>query len=188
MVSLGQLLEGIEARVHGDPSIDIPEIAYDSRRVTPGALFVALRGTQTDGHRFIPQALEAGAAALVVEEAAGASRQRVPTAVVADSRAALAEMSARLLGNPADSLTLIGVTGTNGKTSTVRMIESILTHAGRRAGSIGTISTRYPGGEEVSTLTTPESADLQRTLARMRDAEVTASPWRCPRTASRWGA
>jgi len=172
MASLGQLLEGIEARVHGDPSIDIAEIVYDSRRVTPGALFVALRGTQTDGHRFIPQALEAGAAALVVEDAPGASSPTVPTAVVSDSRAAMAEMSARLLGNPAGSLTLVGVTGTNGKTSTVRMIESILNQAGRRAGSIGTISTRYPGGEEVSALTTPESADLQRTLARMRDAEV----------------
>jgi UDP-N-acetylmuramoyl-L-alanyl-D-glutamate--2,6-diaminopimelate ligase len=98
----------------------------------------------------------------------------VALAFVPDARRALAEVAARFFGEPARSMTLVGVTGTSGKTSTVRMLESVLASAGRRSGSIGTVSLRWPGHDEPSKLTTPESLDLQRALARMRDAGVDA--------------
>ena len=167
---LDELLVGLDAQITGDPSTLISELAYHSQQVKPGALFVALRGTRSDGHRFAQQAAEAGAAAVLGEEPL--EDLAIPVAVVRNSRTALAEVAARFFGNPTASMTLIGVTGTNGKTSTVRMIESILTMAHQRVGSIGTISVRFPGVEEPAGLTTPESLDLQRTLARMREARV----------------
>jgi UDP-N-acetylmuramoyl-L-alanyl-D-glutamate--2,6-diaminopimelate ligase len=170
MMRLDALLAGLDVRIHGDSSTEISELACHSQQVKPGALFVALRGTQTDGHRFLKQAIEAGAAAVLIEEAP--EGLGVPAAVVPDSREALAEVAARFFGDPGAEITLIGVTGTNGKTSTVRMIESILAHAGLPVGSIGTISVRFPGSEESARLTTPESLDLQRTLARMREVGV----------------
>ncbi len=169
--SLGALVDGLGARIHGDAAVSIADLCYDSRAVQPGALFVALRGARTDGHRFVPQAISAGASALLVEQRPSGFAA-VPVAVVPDTRVALAEVAARFFAHPARDLCVIGVTGTNGKTSTVRMIESILLRAGRRVGSIGTISVRYAGGEEMAQLTTPESLDLQRILARMRDAGV----------------
>jgi UDP-N-acetylmuramoyl-L-alanyl-D-glutamate--2,6-diaminopimelate ligase len=167
---LGALVKGLKARIQGDPATEISDIAYHSQQVKAGSLFVALRGTRTDGHRYLAQAIEAGAAALLVEELPASLD--LPAAVVPDSRGALAEVAARFLGHPGADLTLIGVTGTNGKTSTVRMVEAILACAERRVGSIGTVSVRFPDVEEPARLTTPESLDLQRTLARMRDARV----------------
>ena len=167
---LSDLVAGLEATIHGDASQSVTEICYDSRRVEPGVLFAALRGSATDGHLFIPDALAAGAAALLVEKPPAALD--VPTVVVPDSRVALAQVAARFFDWPGRSLGLVGVTGTNGKTSTTRMIEAILLRAGRRAGSAGTISVRYGEHEEPAALTTPESVDLQRTLARMRSAGV----------------
>jgi UDP-N-acetylmuramoyl-L-alanyl-D-glutamate--2,6-diaminopimelate ligase len=147
--------------------------------VKPESLFAAIRGTEADGHRFLEEALDSGATALVVEEIPDSIRQRLDADPAAfgvarldDSRAALAEVSARFFERPGDELCLIGVTGTNGKTSTVRMLYSILERAGRRVGSIGTIATRFAGREDPARLTTPESVDLQRTLARMRDAAI----------------
>ncbi len=167
---LDTLLTGIDARISGDPATEISDLAYHSQQVKPGALFVALRGAQTDGHRFVKQAAEAGAAAVLGEERP--EGLTIPVAVVGNSREALAEVAARFFGNPGAAMTLIGVTGTNGKTSTVRMLESILAHGQQRVGSIGTISVRFPGVEEPAGLTTPESLDLQRTLGRMREAGV----------------
>jgi len=172
--TLAELVAGLGAQIEGPSSVGVSDVTYDSRAVRPGALFVALRGAQTDGHRFVPQAIEAGASALLVEEMPASRPAHVAIARVPDARAALADVAARFFGSPARKLTLVGVTGTNGKTSTVRMIESILLAAGRPAGSLGTISVRYPGFEEKSALTTPESLDLQRWLARMRDAGVVA--------------
>ncbi len=172
--SLGALLAGLGARIEGDPATRIVEIAYDSRAVVPGGLFVALRGDRTDGHRFAAEAAKRGAAALLVEARPEGVAAGLPLAFVADSRAALADVAARFFGEPARGMTLVGVTGTNGKTSTVRLLEAILGAAGRRAGSLGTVSLRFPGVEEPARLTTPESLDLQRSLARMRDAGVDA--------------
>jgi UDP-N-acetylmuramoyl-L-alanyl-D-glutamate--2,6-diaminopimelate ligase len=169
---LDALVAGLAARIAGDGSVDIHELAYDSRAVAPGSLFVALRGERTDGHRYCDSALRAGAAALLVEELPSDVSPQVPVALVPDTRAALADVAARLYGSPALGMTLVAVTGTNGKSSTVRLIESILAAAGRRVGSSSTIATRFAGREEPARMTTPESADLQRTLARMRAAGV----------------
>jgi UDP-N-acetylmuramoyl-L-alanyl-D-glutamate--2,6-diaminopimelate ligase len=171
---LDSLLAGLEAEVLADPSTRITDVVTDSRRVKPGDLFVALRGEQTDGHLHLESAVEAGAAALLVERIPERSNRTLPCVRVADTRAALPIVAARLHGEPGSGLTLIGVTGTNGKTSTVRMIESILEADGRRAGSLTTVSVRYGGVEHPSELTTPEADSLQRTLGRMRDARVDA--------------
>jgi UDP-N-acetylmuramoyl-L-alanyl-D-glutamate--2,6-diaminopimelate ligase len=129
---------------------------------------VALRGDRTDGHHYLKGAVDAGAAAVLVEEPPTPLPLPVPHAQVPDTRRALPIVASRFWGRPADHLTLVGVTGTNGKTSSVRMIESILDADGRRVGSMGTISVRF-GSEEIPTdLTTPEADAIQRTLARMR--------------------
>jgi UDP-N-acetylmuramoyl-L-alanyl-D-glutamate--2,6-diaminopimelate ligase len=170
-ISLGELVQGLGATLEGDPSTMLSGIASDSRRVQSGDLFVALRGAVTDGHRYLEDAVAAGAAALLVE---GSARSPLPVAHVPDARLALAEIAARFYGHPARELVLVGVTGTSGKTSTVRMLESVLHESGRRAASIGTISVRYPGTERAAALTTPDSLDLQRTLREIRDAGVDA--------------
>jgi UDP-N-acetylmuramyl-tripeptide synthetase len=173
--SVAELFAGLDARVDGPARNPISDVTYDSRAVRPGALFVALRGAKTDGHRFLAQAIDAGASALLVEEPPATFPAQVAVVRVADTRAALADVAARFFAHPARALTLVGVTGTNGKTSTVRMIESILLAAGQAAGSLSTVTVRFPGFEEKSSLTTPESLDLQRSLARMRDAGVVAA-------------
>ncbi len=172
MPSLAELVEGMDARILGDPGVRVLDVTYDSRAVGEGSLFVALRGTRTDGHLFLSSAVDAGACALLVEESPSPAPSGVAVAVVADTRVALAAASAALFGHPARAMRLVGVTGTNGKTSTVRMVEAIARAAGNTAGSMGTISARWAGTEETSALTTPESTDLQRTLSRMRDAGV----------------
>jgi UDP-N-acetylmuramoyl-L-alanyl-D-glutamate--2,6-diaminopimelate ligase len=155
----------------GDPRIR--GIRYDSRRVVPGDLFVAIRGANSDGHRFIERAVVSGAAALLVEEMpAETIRGAVPTFRVADCRRALAPIAEQFFGRPADELTLIGVTGTNGKTSTTYLVESILTRAGHRTGLVGTVEIRFAGEREIAVNTTPESLDLQRTLRAMCNAQV----------------
>jgi UDP-N-acetylmuramoyl-L-alanyl-D-glutamate--2,6-diaminopimelate ligase len=176
---LEDLVKGLAHELLGDPGAEVAELEYDSRQIQPGSLFVAIPGGEADGHRYCSQALDRGASALVVERVDDALRARLEAdprafgvARVHDSRAALAELAARFLGRPGDDLCLIGVTGTNGKTSTVRMLYAILERAGTSVGSLGTIATRFDGHEERSQLTTPESLDLQRTLARMRDGGV----------------
>jgi UDP-N-acetylmuramoyl-L-alanyl-D-glutamate--2,6-diaminopimelate ligase len=148
-------------------------VSYDSRAVAPGDLFVALRGANADGHRFLGQAAKLGAAALLVEEPP-AEPGLPPFAVVPDTRRALAPMATHFFGRPADELTLVGVTGTNGKTSTTFLVESILGAAGRRCGVIGTVEVRYAGERERAVNTTPESLDLQRLLRAMRNRGVEA--------------
>ncbi len=172
MKSLEELVRGLGTRIDGAADTPIAEICTDSRQVTPGALFVALRGTLTDGHRYAAKAVEKGAAALLAEQVVPGLAAELATAYVHDTRAALPEVASRFFDRPAAAMTLVGVTGTNGKTSTVHMIESILQSAGRRVGNIGTICVRGPGFQEPASLTTPESVDLQRTLARMLEACV----------------
>lgn len=167
---LSELLHGIEAAqnaVTGDP--DIGEVRYDSRAVQPGDLFVAIRGFETDGHRYIASALERGAAAVVCEEAP----EGIPAVVVTDSRAALAEIAANRFGHPARAMTMLGLTGTNGKTSTTYFIKAILECTGAKVGLIGT-NQNLIGDEVVPTeRTTPESYELHALFARMRDAGCT---------------
>ncbi len=170
---LAQILPGAEVSGGGD--VDICGVTYDSRKVQNGWLFAALRGNATDGHRFISQAVKAGASALLVEDAvppeaaAGAAVIRVP-----DSRKAMAAAAAAVYGYPTRDLLVFAVTGTNGKTSTTHLIASILKKAGLKPGIIGTLGAMI-GDDWVSVPhTTPESSDLQELFARMRDAGVKA--------------
>ncbi|TYT74572.1 UDP-N-acetylmuramoyl-L-alanyl-D-glutamate--2,6-diaminopimelate ligase [Desulfobotulus mexicanus] len=150
---------------------DIRGIHYSSDKIQPGDLFVAVPGFTADGHSFARQAAKNGAAFLVAERPV--PEAGLPTAIVSDSRKALAALSAAFYGFPAENLTLIGITGTNGKSTTTHIIEQILTHAGHATGVMGTIDWHYPGHREAVSTTTPESRDLQARLAAMRDAGVT---------------
>jgi len=153
----------------GDDPI-VRGLSYDSRAVAPGDLFVALRGSAVDGHAYLGQALALGAVAVVVEEVpAGLDLRGRPALLVPDTRRALAALATRFYGEPSAELALIGVTGTNGKTSTTYLIESILARAGHRVGLIGTVESRFAGQRRRSINTTPESLDLQTSLRDMRN-------------------
>jgi len=156
----------------GDPVVR--GIRYDSREVAPGDLFVALRGSLADGHDYLEQALSLGAAALLVGERPASLPAGVVAVVVPDPRRAMAPLAERFFGHPADELELVGITGTNGKTSTSFLVESMLRAAGRRVGLIGTIEVRYADERQRAVNTTPESLDLQRTLRAMRSRGVDA--------------
>jgi UDP-N-acetylmuramyl-tripeptide synthetase len=163
-------------RAAGEDDPIIRGVTYDSRGVSPGDLFVALRGENYDGHDYLTQALELGAAALLVEAAPEGLQSRGPAVVsVSDTRRALAPIATRFYGSPADELRLIGVTGTNGKTSTTFLIESILEAAGIAVGIVGTVEIRYRDHRERTVNTTPESLDLQRTLRAMCTSGISAA-------------
>jgi UDP-N-acetylmuramoyl-L-alanyl-D-glutamate--2,6-diaminopimelate ligase len=159
----------------GSPDPPIRGIQIDSRAVAPGELFVALRGSQADGHHFLGAAARLGAAAFLVEALPeGVDLQGRPIVVVRDTRRALAPLAARFYGDPSAELTLVGVTGTNGKTSTTYLVESILQKAGREVGVIGTVEVRFAGEHHRAINTTPESLELQRLLRAMRTRGVDA--------------
>src|SRR6516225_11280941 len=166
LVDLIQRLRTIT--IEGPVNREIGGISYDSRRVGPGDLFVAMRGERFDGHLFIEEAVEKGAAA-VVGERVGLSH-RATTVVVQDSREALAQLASFFYGEPAKKLTMIGVTGTNGKTTTTFLIKHILERANRPTGLIGTV--QYEIGRRIlpAYRTTPESPDLQELLSRCLEA------------------
>jgi UDP-N-acetylmuramyl-tripeptide synthetase len=170
-VRLSQLIAALAPTAVAAPAD--PEIAglhVDSRTVRPGGLFVAVRGLAADGHDFVADALARGAAAVVCERpVATGPAARI---LVADGRRALAALAARFYGDPSAAMTVVAVTGTNGKTTTTYLVEGILAAAGLPAGVIGTINTRFAGRTAPSPVTTPESLDLQRTLAEMRAAGI----------------
>src|ERR671938_633522 len=153
--------------VVGRAPLDVADLAYDTRAVAPGALFFCVPGANADGHELAPQAVAAGAAALFVERAVDAA---VPQLVVADSRAAMAAAADVFFGHPTHELDVVGVTGTNGKTTTAHLVYSILAAAGRRPGLLGTIEARVAGERRPVVRTTPEAIDLQRTFREMLDA------------------
>jgi UDP-N-acetylmuramoyl-L-alanyl-D-glutamate--2,6-diaminopimelate ligase len=164
-MKLGELLRGVAVKKSGDVDVEITSVTADSRLVVPGALFVAIPGFKTDGAKFIDAAISKGAAA-VVGESGDASVQ------VDDARAALALIAANFYGRPADRLSLVGVTGTSGKTTTTKMIESIFDAASQPVGLIGTIE--YRAGDErlMADRTTPDAVVLQQWFAKMVDAGV----------------
>ena len=172
-MKLKELLEGIEVLdATADMEMEIPHVSYDSRATQPGDLFVAMTGFAADGHAFIGKAMAAGASAVLCQKLP--EDPTVPYVRVADSRRALAEVGANFFGHPADSMTMVGVTGTNGKTTTTYLLKSILEQAaGAKVGLIGTNQNMI--GEEVipTERTTPESFELQRLFAQMRDAGCT---------------
>lgn len=150
--------------------IEVTSLHYDTRTVKPGGLFVAIEGFSTDGHSYIQNAVAMGAVAVVSQKPSAAPR---PLIQVSDSRKALAVLADHFFGNPSRHLTLIGITGTNGKTTTAYLIENMLLAAGFQVGVIGTVNYRYKDKVFENPVTTPESLDLQRILAEMRSGGVT---------------
>jgi UDP-N-acetylmuramoyl-L-alanyl-D-glutamate--2,6-diaminopimelate ligase len=168
-VKLRDVIAGLDKPVvSGSLDTEISGIAYDSRKAGPGIAFVAMRGTATDGHQFIPQAIEGGVAAIVAETAP-ADGVTVPWVHVRQSRIALAEMAAAFYLHPARSLLLAGVTGTNGKTTIGFLLHHLLNSAHMRAGLLGTVLYDLGGEQIPATHTTPESLEIQQLLSTMRD-------------------
>src|SRR5205085_5947590 len=148
----------------GNWSVPITSLTYDSRAVEPGALFFCVPGFRTDGHDYAPQALARGAAALVVERPL---RTGVPEVVVEDARAAMASVAAAFFEYPSRRLRVIGVTGTNGKTTTAFLVRALLEAAGEQCGLLGTVKSIVAGAEREVVRTTPEAIDLQADFAAM---------------------
>ncbi|MBA3867346.1 MAG: UDP-N-acetylmuramoyl-L-alanyl-D-glutamate--2,6-diaminopimelate ligase [Solirubrobacterales bacterium] len=165
-VRLDELIAEETGRIVGDRSVEISALAYDSRRAGPGTLFFCVPGARADGHDFAAQVVEAGAAALVVEREL---EPDVPQVVVADARAAMAPLAARFWGDPTAELRTVGVTGTNGKTTTAFLVREILEGAGISCGLLGTVKQVVGGAEEEVERTTPEAIELQATFRRMLD-------------------
>ncbi len=168
-MKLQDLLHGINVlESNADMELDIAQVAYDSRKVTEGALFVAISGFASDGNRFIPMAMEKGAAVVVTGKK---PEQDVPYVLVDNDRLALALIGCNYFGRPAETVQVIGVTGTNGKTSTTLLLKQVLEEVeGCKCGLIGTMENRI-GDQVIPTeRTTPESFELQSLFAQMRDA------------------
>jgi len=153
--------------VRGGAPTDVTDLAYDTRAVVPGALFFCVPGARVDGHDFAPEAMERGAAALVVERPLEAA---VPQLVVPSARAAMAIAADEFFERPTEDLLLAGITGTTGKTTTSFLLWSIFEAAGMEPGLIGTIESRVGGEARPAVRTTPEAIDLQRTFRAMLDA------------------
>jgi UDP-N-acetylmuramoyl-L-alanyl-D-glutamate--2,6-diaminopimelate ligase len=174
-MTLRDLLQAIAPLRPSVSGGDVPEsagveavraVAYDSRRASPGSVFVALRGERADGAAFAPQAIAKGAIAVVAERAAPEA-VRVPWIQVTDARAAIAAIAAAFFGNPSEELALVGITGTNGKTTTSYVLEAIFEAAGVRCGRIGTVTYRIGTREFDAPRTTPEATDVQQMLREM---------------------
>ncbi len=171
-MKLRELLKNVDVLAASvDMDLEIGAVAYDSRKVTPGSLFVAITGFASDGNRFIPMALEKGAAVIVT---AKQPQEDIPYVLVKSDRMALAMIGTNFYGEPASSMTMIGITGTNGKTSVTLLLKHLLeTVLGAKVGLIGTME-NLVGDEVIPTeRTTPESFELQGLFARMRDAGCT---------------
>lgn len=157
-------------RQDADPALEITGLTYDSRRVEPGFLFVAVPGFKTDGHDFVPQALDNGAAAILTERwiaAAGGPQIQTDKA-----RGSMALAAANFYGHPSTRMVLIGVTGTNGKTTTTYLLDAILRAGGRKTGLIGGVEYRIGDQATAASRTTPESVELQQLLSEMSKAGV----------------
>ena len=163
-MTLGDLFEETPA---GARAVEVSALAYDDRRVAPGTVFFCVRGLTRDGHVFAATAVERGAAALVVDHPLGTG---VPEVVVPDVRAAMAPAAARLAGDPTGTLTTVGITGTNGKTTTAFLVRALLEADGRPTGLLGTVAQIVGGRELDAGRTTPEAIDLQPRFAEMTAA------------------
>src|SRR6185436_9242476 len=159
------------AKTVGDREVEVRAVRDDSRKVEKGDLFVAIKGLRSDGHAFVQTAVEKGAAAVVVErELEGI---KVPQVVVPSGAKALGPLVARSLGDPAKSLVLVGITGTNGKTTTTYLVEAILEAAGHKPGVIGTVTYRWAGKSKEAPYTTPTPQVLHETFVAMKADGVT---------------
>lgn len=170
-MKLSNVIKGLEIiAVSGSLDIEVSGLCIDSRTLSRGDIFIALKGAGFDGRHFIGQAVESGASAVILEGSASAPVKEVPCVIVRDSRAALACISGNFHGHPSEKLDVLGVTGTNGKTTTAYLIRSMLKAAGHSVGMIGTIS--YMIGDEAADapFTTPEAPEFQGLLRKMLDS------------------
>jgi UDP-N-acetylmuramoyl-L-alanyl-D-glutamate--2,6-diaminopimelate ligase len=178
-MTLGDLIESASqaatepsVRVLADGAVlgrTVKGVAYDSRRASPGSLFVALKGQHADGLRFVPQALARGAMA-VVSEAEPPADLKVPWIVVPDARRALAALAAALFAHPSREMAVVGITGTNGKTTSAYLIGALFETAGTKCGILGTVVYRIGEQEREAARTTPEAPDVQLLLREMVSA------------------
>ncbi len=167
-VPLWERMLSMDTDARCDP--EISSIHCNSRYVKPGGLFIAVKGFKTDGHDYIDDAFEKGAVAVISEKRIQGNPKVIE---VKDSRKAMAAVAARFYGNPSEDICLTGVTGTNGKTTTAWILESIFNSAGICSGVIGTVNMRYGNNTFDASVTTPESIDLQKMLFKMKNAGVT---------------
>jgi UDP-N-acetylmuramoyl-L-alanyl-D-glutamate--2,6-diaminopimelate ligase len=170
LVSLKSLADEVPGLVDVDDAfVEMNDVTHDSRSVGPGVVFVAVRGARHDGHQYVAMAAESGSPAVVVDHRVDIN---VPQIVVADTRAAMPYIARTVHGSPDEDLSIVGITGTNGKTTVASMCESIWNAEGVPCGMIGTLGARLLGEPLALERTTPESSDLQRILASMRDGGV----------------
>jgi UDP-N-acetylmuramoyl-L-alanyl-D-glutamate--2,6-diaminopimelate ligase len=171
---LADLAVEIGGMTHGNPDVIVTDVTHDSRHAAEGTMYVAVRGSHFDGHDFIDAAVAAGSTAVCVDHFTGSG---VSELEVADTRLVMGPLSAAVHDDPSATVAVVGVTGTNGKTTVTHYVESIMAGAGRTPGLIGTVHTRVGEHALVSERTTPEATDFQRLLAEMRDlgADVIAA-------------
>ncbi|MBX7240671.1 MAG: UDP-N-acetylmuramoyl-L-alanyl-D-glutamate--2,6-diaminopimelate ligase [Bacteroidia bacterium] len=168
---LKKILQNVKYQIHsGSTEVEITDFCFDSRQARIGSLFIALKGTQTDGHQYIGVAQSAGAVAVVCEDLPESFAEGVTYIQVEDSAAALAFISANFYGNPAAKLRITGITGTNGKTSTATLLWKCMNELGYKSGLISTISYKIGMEERASSHTTPDPKQLHRIFAEMVEA------------------
>lgn len=173
-VTVEQVLAAVErSMVDGDPSVRFSGVTHDSRRVAPGWAFVAIPGERTDGWIHAPDAVRNAAAVVVAEKSRNVDARDVPWVTVPDARRALSVIAALVHGEPTKKLTLVGITGTNGKTTLTYLLEAIVASAGGNPGVVGTVTYRWEGKEQPAPRTTPEASELQAIFAEMVRAGVT---------------
>ncbi|HUO46426.1 MAG TPA: UDP-N-acetylmuramoyl-L-alanyl-D-glutamate--2,6-diaminopimelate ligase [Acidimicrobiia bacterium] len=165
--SMAALTGLVEGRLLGDGAIEVTDATHDSRQARDGSLYIAVVGNRVDGHDFATGAVAGGAVGLVVERELSLP---VPQIIVTNSRTAMAPLAAAIHGYPSYEMAIIGITGTNGKTTVTHFLEAIAHSAGRKCGLIGTIETRLEGQVIPNPHTTPEATDFQRLLREMADA------------------
>lgn len=171
--TVAQLFGGIDCTVLGNPDDEVTGIAYRSDKVQSGNAFFCIVGLKSDGHSFAQDAIDHGAKVIVCERKIYlADATDVTEVVVSDTRKAMAQVAANYYDNPSQAFSLVGITGTNGKTTTTYLVEHIAKRCGKRTGVIGTVGIVVDGKKEHAEHTTPESPDLQATFAKMRDAHV----------------
>lgn len=171
--TVAQLFSGIDCTVLGNPDDEVTGIAYRSDKVQPGNAFFCIVGLKSDGHSFAQDAIDHGAKVIVCERKVYlVDATDVTEVVVSDTRKAMAQVAANYYDNPSQAFSLVGITGTNGKTTTTYLVEHIAKRCGKRTGVIGTVGIVVDGKKEHAEHTTPESPDLQATFAKMRDARV----------------
>lgn len=169
-MQIKDIIKGIEAEVIGDVALKVGDVQFDSRKVRRGSLFVAQRGTIVDGHNYIGAAVAQGAAAVVCEELTAEVPADVVVVKVKDSSLALGQIAANYYGRPSERLALVGITGTNGKTTTVTLLHRLFRNLGYHVGLISTIINKIDEAEVATSHTTPDALELNRLLAAMVDA------------------